>query len=254
MLTRSTGRYTAPRFCYSNAFRQVASFLQYELIYPPAWSPREPLQFTMQCLIPSKNHTLSSRISILFFIPEHWFSMCKSTMLFVIRSGVLAVKQKNSQNSNWDLVRFHGRAQVTDKLRDPSPVHPNGDLECGKEMNWVSWGSCFFSFFLLVNCFELFLKENPSSHAVNICSAINGLTQVLDENVLMCLLLMCFLTLEINTPARNLQIFLYFALKIANSKTTPTKGPLWLVESSFLEVGDTIRPMIKEFCAPTSTN
>lgn len=37
--------------------------------------------------------------------------------------------------------------------------------------------------FYLVDCFELFLKENPSSQAVNICCGISGLTQELCESV-----------------------------------------------------------------------
>lgn len=49
-----------------------------------------------------------------------------------------------------------------------------------------------------VNCFELFLKENPPSHAVNIWCGFNGLTQECSHMPV----LMCFLNLQgkINTP------------------------------------------------------
>lgn len=38
-------------------------------------------------------------------------------------------------NSKCDLVRFHGRAEVTDKLQDSSTMHANKGSECRVEMN-----------------------------------------------------------------------------------------------------------------------
>lgn len=55
------------------------------------------------------------------------------------------------------------------------------------ELGLIGMVFFFVCLFFWENSFELFLKENPSSHAVNICSGINGFTQVLGKNVLICL-------------------------------------------------------------------
>lgn len=141
-------------------------------------SPGEPLKLTTWGSVHSKNHTASSSLSslLVFMQPQHpslvLFLWARKTVWFVARSEVCRFGEKQKRNSIGDLVWFHGRAEVTDKSSASCSAHANGGLECDKEMNRASEGSCF-----LVNCFELFLKENPSSQAVNICCGINGISQ-----------------------------------------------------------------------------
>lgn len=137
---------------------------------------------------------MSYLISLRFFIQQH------PTLLVLFCVGAFATRsevrrvvsaEKNQTNRNWDLVWFHGRREVTDNTQDSSPAHANGGLEYGKESELGLMGLVF-----LVNCFELFLKENPSSHAVNICCGISGLSQVQYECVSIRLFWCAFLNLH----------------------------------------------------------
>lgn len=116
-----------PRFYYSNAFRQLASFLQYELIYPCTWSPRESLQFP--CRVQFLQRTTQCPLSTACcFSTLQYHSMLvlfyAQTVLFVIRSWgcgdtatslqwnsdkqqlVFGLISRNSRG-DWQVVRFN---------------------------------------------------------------------------------------------------------------------------------------------------
>lgn len=59
-----TRQHPPTRFYYSNAFRQLALFLRYELIYPSTWCPGEPLH--LASFIPTEvSPLISLHVSII---------------------------------------------------------------------------------------------------------------------------------------------------------------------------------------------